>query len=63
MTRDHSNPPGINSGAGSTVLERVAAGQGTADDIAFVADQERQHQQWLETPEGKAFQARLKAES
>lgn len=55
MSRDRSNPPGIRSGVGSTVLERVAAGQATAEDLGFAAEQSRLHQQWLETDEGKKF--------
>lgn len=41
--------------AGMTRAERVAAGHGSAEDLAAHAEDERRHREWRESEAGRAF--------
>ena len=41
--------------SGLTRAERVAAGYGTPEDLAWSAEQNRLHQEWKNSPEGQAW--------
>jgi hypothetical protein len=41
--------------AGLTRSERVMHGYGTPEDLAWLADQNRLHQEWKNSPEGQAW--------
>jgi hypothetical protein len=38
-----------------TVAERVAAGLGSEAEIAIIQERERQHKEWLASPEGQKW--------
>jgi len=55
--------PGIiRTHEGSTLLERVAAGQCSAQDLEIARQQEAQHQEWLKSPSGRRFLRRQRAQ-
>lgn len=43
------------SAAGMTVAERVAAGQGSVEDLAWHKDQVRNHEAWKRSELGQAW--------
>ena len=50
-----SDPVFSKVGPGSTPLERVATGHGSAEDMALVQDQQAQHQEWLRSKAGRKW--------